>query len=122
MGKHGIHDGTHLAVDGCRQSQRLPGVGGGSQETQGREAVSRNGDDRSLAATALLAEHTTIQHAKRESNAVGDGAAAFGASHERRRVTDQPEHGQFGVRDQSPHMAVRQFVRDGFLIMGMTGG
>ena len=121
MGKHGIHDGTHLAVDGWRQGQRLPRIGGGSEETQGREAIGRNGDDRSLAATALLAEHTTIQHAERESTTVGNGSAAFSTSHERRRVTDQPEHGQFGVRDESPHVVVRQVVRDGVLIMGMTG-
>ena len=120
MGKHGVHDGTNLAVDEWWQGQRPPRVGSACQQLQCRQAIRGYRDDRSLATAATLAEYASVEHPEGDPAPAFDTGAAFGASHERRRMADQPEHGQLGVRDQCPHEAVGEFSCRGVVIMGRT--
>jgi hypothetical protein len=120
MGKHCVHDGTHLAVDRRRQAQRFPRVRGSCQEPECRHAIGGDRDDGMLASATPLAEDAAVEHAKRNATTRGNWSTAFGAPHERLRVAEKHEQRQFGVCKECPHDAVGKFVRGVGWIMGNT--
>ena len=69
VGQHGVHNGTHLAIDGWRKDQRSPRIGGACQESESRQAIRGDGDDGVLAAATSIAQHATIEHAERDAAA-----------------------------------------------------
>jgi len=72
MGKHRVHDGTHLAVDRRRQGERPPRIGGACQESQCRHAIGGDRDDGMLASATPLAQDAAVEHAKRDAATGGD--------------------------------------------------